>query len=442
MSACPVGITATHVLRNGLRVLICEVPTAPIVSCWLWHRVGSRYDPAGFSGLSHFVEHLLFRESPQRSRSSFKHLLARCGGTSNGFTALDYSAIFATLPADRVTSALSLLAERLLPPRFDSEVVERERAIIQAERERVANAPAWWLTEAVLATAFQRHPYQYRVLGTAQDLAAIHSAALDQHSRSYYTPNNSVLVIVGAVAVDSVLPCIEHSFADLPGGPMPAVPSVVEPRQEDERRVALARPAAFHELQIVYHAPVSRHPDFAALLVLDAVLSGAKAVSFSRGASTQHSARLTRALVAPGWVLQARSRYCATHDPWLFELTATIPVEVDPSEIEAAVLEEIARIQQDGVTPMEVCRARKQIFAQWAYARESVTRRAWWVGMWEMLGDPMRGEMLLDELQTVTAADAQRVAQMYLTACNRTVGHLQAGAFSKAQGYRSTSQHD
>jgi zinc protease len=205
---------------------------------------------------------------------------------------------------------------------------------------------------------------------------------------------------------------------------------VIEPHQQRERRVALTRPGAVQYVQIVYHEPPCTHLDFAALLLLDAVLSGAKRISFSHGAVTHQSARLSAALVETGLASTASSHYYATRDPWLFELYATVDQGATPAAVERALVREIAHIQQEGVTRAEVARARKQIQAQLAYAREGVRSQAWLLGLWATL-DQFTG---VETLLSVTEGDIQRVAQTYLTAQNRTVGHLLASPREQAVG--------
>jgi len=264
------------------------------------------------------------------------------------------------------------------------------------------------------------------LLGHTSHLPAISTTVLEQHYQTYYTPSNAVLVLVAAGPPDQLLQQVAQQFTDLPSGPPPSAMCVVEPAQQAERRVMLARPGATAQVQIVYHVPACRHPDYAALLVLDAVLSGAKSISFSHGALTHHGAWLTSALESTDQALHVRSRYCATADPWLFEVSATVPPNSTPTAVEAALLSELARIQQDGVSITDLMRAQHQLRAQLAYAQERAASQAWQLGMWEVLDNARRVETMLDEIYAVQRGDIQRVVRTYLVTARRTIGHLLA----------------
>jgi zinc protease len=353
-------------------------------------------------------------------------MVARFGGIGNGVTALDYTTLFATVPATHVVATLRLLGERMAMPPWEAARVDIERAIIEVEQARAANAVPWQVRTAMRATAFQVHPYRFPVLGTPPDLAAITPAALMEHYQTYYKPNNATLVLVGAVDTDRLLHQITPMLGELPSGPAPVPLDIREPPQQQERRVVLEQPHPIAYIQIGYHAPPCRHPDFAALLLLDAVLSGAKPISFSIAATQQYSGRLSQTVLATGLANGVSSRYTATHDPWLFELTATVQAGQTPDAVERALTQTIAVIQQDGVTEMERDRACRQLHAQLAYAREGLRSQAWLLGMWAMLDAFMRADTLDTMLAAVTCRDLQRVAQTYLTENRRTVACISA----------------
>jgi zinc protease len=420
----PESTTSAHTLPNGLLVLTREVHHAPIATCWVWYRVGSRHEARGGTGLSHWVEHLLFNGTPRIPRGMIKRLIARYGGTSNGFTANDYTAYFATVPADRIDLVLQIEADRMVNTQFDPDDVERERKVIIAEREGHENAPTWWLREAVLATAFQIHPYRNPVIGAKRDLHAITRDDLERHYQTYYQPQNAVLVLVGDFATGTIMRQVEHAFAGVPNGPPLPPARAVEPAQQEERRTVVHRPGPTPYVLLVYHTPDCRHPDFAPLMILDAILSGAKPPSFSNGTQTNRSARLYRVLVETQLAASASSHYFPTYDSRLFELRATVQDGCMGATVEAALIGEIERIQQDGVSELELLTVRKQLRAQLAYAGERVASQAWRLGMWAMLDSYTRGERLLDELRAVRPDDVRQVAQTYLLERDRTIGHF------------------
>ncbi|NNJ11464.1 insulinase family protein [Chloroflexales bacterium ZM16-3] len=414
-----------HTLPNGMLVLLKEAHGAPVATSWIWYRVGSRNEPAGRTGISHWVEHMLFKGTPQIPAGHLDRLVARNGGVFNGFTWIDYTAYYETLPADRIALGLQIEADRMVNALFEAEEVDSERTVIISELEGYANEPETWLDEAVKAAAFTRHPYRHPVIGYKEDLEAMTRDDLYGHYQTFYMPNNAVLVLVGDFDSDAMLRMAEESFGQLPAGP--ALPQVraAEPEPQGERRVTVRRPGPAAYVQIGYLAPDCRSPDFAALAVLDSALSGAKSLTFMGGGSqTNRSARLYPALVESGIAASAWSGLTPSRDPYLFELGATASEGVDPAAVEAALIAEVTKIQQDGIAESELARARKQMRAQVAYGSESVTNQAMQLGMWETLDSYRRVDTLLDELAAVSAEDVRRIAQTYLTERRRTVGHF------------------
>lgn len=418
--------TRSHTLQNNLLVITREVHSTPVASCWLWYRVGSRNERSGSTGISHWVEHMLFKGTPTFPVGTLDRLIARNGGVFNGFTSTDYTAYYETLPADRIELALQIESDRIINTLFDPDEVERERTVILAEMEGYANYPGTWLDDAVKAAAFTVHPYHYPVIGYACDVQGMTRDDLFAHYQTYYMPNNAVLVLVGDFDTDAMLAQVEHYFADLPVGPTLPRFYAEEPEPQGERRVMICRPGPAQYVQIGYLAPDSRNPDFAPLVVLDAVLGGARSLSFDREVQTHRSARIYKALVETQLASSAGSVFHPTRDPNLFELYATVQQDHDAEEVEQALIAEVEKIQQDGVNPEELSRIIKQVRAQVAYGSESVTNQAHLLGMWEVIDTAVgyrRVDTLLDELTAVRVEDVQRVAQTYLTERRRTVGY-------------------
>jgi zinc protease len=433
--------TNAHRLPNGMLVLTREVHSAPIATCWVWYRVGARNENIGTTGISHWVEHMLFKGTPNIPKGEMDRLVARNGGTFNGFTSSDYTAYFETLPADRIELGLQIESDRMINSLFEQSEVDSERTVIISEREGHENDPEWWLSEAMMAAAFQVHPYRNEVIGWKSDLLAMTRDDLYNHYQTYYMPNNAVLVLVGDFETDAMLGKVEEYFAGLPVGPALPAFRAAEPEQQGERRVVIRRPGPAQYVQIGYHTPSCRHPDFAPLAVLDAVLSGAKAMSFGGGAQTNRSARIYRALVETQLASYASSGYRASYDPNLFDLDATVHEGHTASEVEAALIAEVEKIQQDGVSEAEMAKVLKQVRAQIAYSGESVTSQALLLGMWEVLDKYTRNDTLLDEIGAVSAADVQRVAQTYLIERNRTVGHFIPTAAAGNGGDSTNGSH-
>lgn len=411
-------------LGNGLMVITREVHDAPVATFWVWYRVGSRNEVAGITGISHWVEHMMFKGTPSLGKGEIFRLVSKNGGTLNGFTWIDYTTYFETLPSDRLDLALRIESDRMVNSTFDPQEVASERTVIISEREGSENFPTFHLDEEVTAAAFKVHPYGQGVIGWKCDLQSMTREDLYSWYRSHYAPNNAVVVAVGDFETNALLGRIEELFGPIPAGPpVPAVRSC-EPPQEGERRVVVRRPGPTCYFTAAYHAPAASEPDVYPLFVLDAILSGAKPMGLFAGRDTTmgRSSRLYRLLVDTGLCTAAGSSFGLTRDPYLFEISASLRPTTGLEEVERTIFAEVERISREGVRPEEVEKAVKQVRAQFTYASEGVTNQAYWLGDLEMVNRYTMLEDFVDRIAAVGVPDVQRVAQTYLSATNRTVG--------------------
>lgn len=416
--------TTRHVLTNGLAVILREVHAIPIISSWLWYHVGSRNEPSGMTGAAHWVEHMMFKGSPAFPKGQLDKLVARNGGVFNAFTNTDYTAYFETLPAAKLDLALHIESDRMANALFEPQEVEAERTVIISEREGLENYPEFLLAEEVSAAAFKVHPYHHEVIGWKSDLRAMTREQLYAFYRTYYAPNNATLVLVGDLDSDEVLVRIEALFGGIPRVDNIPVIDVEEPPQRGERRVKVRQMGPTSYVQIAYHTPKATHEDAAALMVLDAVFSGAKPMSLMRPTSTSRSARLYRALVETELASDVSSSFSLTIDPSLFSLEATVRPERQAMEVEEALLLEVEKIISDGVSEEELAKARKQTRAQLAYSTESAANQAYWLGFFDLLGDHKQFERFEEAIVSVSREQVQAAAHKYLLEDNRTVGHF------------------
>ncbi len=410
-------------LPNGLQVLIQEAHAAPVATFWVWYRVGSRNEPSGYTGISHWVEHMLFKGTPAHPSGMLTRLIDRLGGRWNAFTWKDYTAYFEVMPVEHIGVAVRLEADRMQNTIFDPEVVASERTVIISEREGAENYPAYYLREEVEALAFKAHPYRQPVIGWKGDLLAITRDDLYHHYRTYYHPSNAIAVAVGDFDTFQIAALIQDAFGPIQaGGPVPAV-RAEEPEQEGERRVVLRRPGgATALLQMAFHAPRAGHPDLPALLVLDGVLSGFKGVVPFDGGTGGRSSRLYRALVDGGLATEVGSGLMPSVDPTLLRISATARSGVEAGAIEAAVNREVARLHDEPADGAELARVKRQAHAQFVYLRDGVSRRAMALGAFAAVDRPETFNVLVEAVEHVSADDVARVARTYLSDRRRTVG--------------------
>jgi zinc protease len=416
--------TSRTVLSNGLVVMLREVHTAPVATFWIWYRVGSRNEVPGITGISHWVEHMLFKGTPTLGKGEFSRLINRHGGSWNGFTWKDFTAYFETLPAEHLALGIRIESDRMRNSLFDPDEVASERTVIISEREGAENNPEYALYEEVEGVAYRVHTYRQAVIGDKSDLVAITRDDLVRHYQTYYTPNNAVIVAVGDFDSASLLREIREAFERIPAGPPPPRVRSVEPPQEGERRVTVRRPGgAVPQLQMAFHAPAASDPAFFPVLLLDGVLSGFKGPGvFGGEAIGMRSSRLYRALVERQLAVEAGSGFRPTLDPALFELGATLRPGVSPERVEAVVLDELKRLADEPVGREEMEKLRKQARAQWVYTGDGVSRQAVLLGSTEIVADGDYLSRFSERLAAVTPEVMQEAAARIFDDHNRTVG--------------------
>jgi zinc protease len=264
-------------LANGLKVLIVEEHKAPVVTVQIWYKVGSRHEVMGRAGLSHMLEHMMFKGTKKHGKGEFSKIIKKNGGNDNAFTSQDYTAYFENLAADKLELALEMEADRLQGLLLDDKEFQLEREVVKEERRlRTEDNPQAYLGEQMYAQAFMVHPYHWPIIGWFTDLNAMTREDLKFHYDRYYTPDNATLVIVGDVYADAALPLIKKYFERIPKGSPPAAPAVIEPEQQGERRIVVKREAQLPFLYFGYKVPNFKSQDVFPLAVLENILSSGK----------------------------------------------------------------------------------------------------------------------------------------------------------------------
>lgn len=404
-------------LDNGLTVLLKEIHSVPLISHWIWYRVGSRYEKAGLTGVSHWVEHMQFKGTKKYPDGYLDREISRSGGYWNAFTYLDWTAFFETMPADKIDIAIDLEADRMNSSLFDPEEFESERNVILSEREGLENDPTFHLKEMILKKAFPSHPYRHEVIGETEDLQKITRDELYGHYRTYYVPNNAVVVMAGDFKTDEMLRKIENAYHSVPASNVPACAPVPDPQINGPQFIEEHGPCDVTFLQMVWRAPAGKDPDILPLTILDSILSGPSSLNmFGRGHISNRTSRLYRALVQNSIVSGIGGGYVTTIDPYLYNFGAVLPPDRDPKEAAGLVHDEIDDIIRNGITPAELDKAKRQAKAMFVYSCENITNQAYWMGYSSMFADPEWYENYLPNLEKVTAEDVSRIAQKYFTA--------------------------
>ncbi len=432
--AAPVWAAAVHesILANGMKVLLVEEPKAPVATVQIWYKVGSRNEVLGRAGLSHMLEHMMFKGTARYPKGVFSRTIRKNGGNDNAFTSQDFTAYFENLAADRVQLALELEADRLGGLLLDDKEFQLEREVVKEERRlRSEDDPQAFLVETLFAQAFMMHPYHWPIIGWFPDLNAMTREDLKRHYDTYYVPNNATLVIVGDIKAETLLPTIKRLFEPIPPKPVPPPPSVEEPEQRGERRVIVKREAQVPFLMAGYRVPNFRSEDSYPLTVLETILAGGKSSRLYQ--SLVYEQKLALAVGAEYSRLQA--------DPELFYCYVVLKPDQKPEEAERALYREIERLQEAPPTEQELQRAKNQVEATYIFGQDSNFRQAMLLGQAETVGAGWRDiQQFVERLRGVTAADVQRVARQYFVADRRTVGILIPTPLARETGAGATAR--
>jgi zinc protease len=427
---CPVHVPALTpalhrtVLSNGLTLLVQEIHTVPLVSAWCWYRVGSGDEIPGLTGVSHWVEHMNFKGTRNIPAAQMKGIIERHGGSWNGYTWIDQTTYLATAATRALPDILDVEAERMAHVLYDPVECESERTVIISELQGGENDPEQLLDLEVTATALRVHPYGHPTIGWLQDLEAMRRDDLYTHYRRYYVPNNAVLVIVGDVVAAEVSRAVERRFGRIESRVVERPRRQPEPPQIGERRVLLEREGTTGYLKLAYPAPAVSDPLFAAALILDAVLTGAKGVSLwssFRGKAPQRKSLLYRAMVDMGLASGVSGALLPTRDPYLYTITATAADGVPLEIVEEAALGAIDRARS-GVSDADIARAKRQLRARMVFDADSVTNIAHQLGFFETIGARDVLERLPGLVDRVTAGEVHEAAGRFLSPATLTLG--------------------
>lgn len=403
------------VLPNGLKVLLKEEHKAPVVTFQIWYKVGARNEKLGTTGMSHLLEHMMFKGSKKYGPKQFSQVVQRNGGNDNAFTGKDYTAYFENFASDRIAISLDLESDRMQNLLLDPREFLSERDVVKEERRmRTDDDPTNTMVEQMTAAAFIAHPYQWPVIGWMADIGNITRDDLFEHYHRYYAPNNATIVVAGDFDTKTLLPQIEKYFGQIPPGP--AVPKVgaVEPRQIGERRIIVKKQAELPAVFAGYHTPDIKHADSFALEVLQGVLSSGK------------SSRLYKALVYEKQLaLYAGGDYDnIANDPNLFYVYAGVMPGKTTDEVEKALYAEIEKLKTAPVSDEELQKAKNQIESSFIMGQDSIFYQAMLLGQFETVANWRMLETYVERIRAVTKEDVMRVAQQYFTEDNRTVGIL------------------
>lgn len=394
-------------LDNGLRVIVKEDHRAPVVVSQVWYKAGSMDEFNGTTGVAHVLEHMMFKGTENVPDGQFSKRVSAAGGRENAFTNRDATVYFQTLPKDRLALALELEADRMSNLQLKDEAFAKEIQVVMEERRmRTEDNPQSIVYEQLMGVTYQAHPYRRPVIGWMNDLENMQAQDARDWYQRWYAANNATLVVAGDVKPDEVLALVKKQFGASARKPLPLRRPQDEPATRGEKRISVKAPAKQPYLLLAWHAPGLRNPQQDSLPWAMQILAGAL--------DGNDSARLKKNLVKEQRVaVDAGASYDGlSRGPGLFMLDATPAEGKKPAEVERALIAEIRRIQQDGVSTEELNRVKAQVIAADVYQRDSVFYQAMQLGELATLGLPLDTlEKRLEKLNAVTSDQVKEAAK-------------------------------
>jgi len=407
----------SFILKNGMKFLVIEDNSIPNANMYLFYKVGSRNEYNGITGLSHFFEHMMFNGAKKYGPKEFDRTMEFNGGANNAYTRKDVTVYTNWFPASATEVIFDLEGDRISSLSIDPKIVESERGVVLSERSTsLENSPWVYLTQSVQAQAFQEHPYHWPVIGYEDDMKNWKQADLERYFKTYYAPNNCVVVVSGAIKLDDVKKYAEKYLEPIPSQPEPPKIFVVEPLQMGERRITLKKDVATPYLYMGYKAPDAKNEDYYALALLSDILSSGK------------SSRLYSTLVDKNQMATSVfTSYDESFDPTLFGFYAVCSKGINETDVEKTIDEEIAKIKKEGINERELIKVKNQKLIEFYGQVETINGKSNNIGTYEVFfGDYKKMFDAPASFNKVTADDIKRVANKYLLKSTRTVGILKA----------------
>jgi zinc protease len=410
-----------YILPNGLKIIIKEDHRAPVAVAEIWYKVGSSYEPNGITGISHALEHMMFRGTKKYGHGALDKIIVENGGIHNASTSQDASFYLELLPADKLPIIFELEADRMRGLLLDEEGFAKEKQVILEERKmRTEDSPEEQTLERFNAVAFASNPYRTPVIGWMHDIQNLTATDLRGWYKKWYAPNNATLVVVGDVVPEQVFQLAKKHFGKLSGSKLP----VIKPQQEiaslGKRALVVKVPAKVPTIFMGYNVPSLKTVDQKwkayALDVVSAILSSGD------------SSRLPKELVRKQQIAAFAS---ASYDLYsrldgLFILNASPTAKHTTKDLEQSLLQQLKKLQTTAVDEEELQRVKNQIIAHKTYAKDFRMTQAQEIGQLETVGLSWQiAEQYGENIKAITPKQIQEVANEYFVDNKLTVAELQ-----------------
>ena len=412
-------------LANGLKVFVLEDNSIPNVAMYFLYKVGSRNEYPGITGISHFFEHMMFNGAKKYGPKEFDRVMEANGGSNNAYTSQNVTVYQDWFPNQTMEVMFDLESDRIANLSFDSTMIESERGVVLSERSTgLENDPMEELWNQVQGTAFYAHPYRWPIIGYESDIENWTKQDLENYFHTYYAPNNCVVVVVGDVKFNWVKSLAEKYLAPIPSGPKPRKIHTIEPEQKGEKEVFVKRDIPSPYILMAYHIPQSGSEEYYAVDLLESILSSGK------------TSRLYKSIVdEKQFAIDIGTDYELAFDPTIMLVYAIANQNVKAENLVKAILDEMDKIVNEGVTEDELQKVKNQKLMSFYHRMETINGKANTIGNYELFfGDYKKLFSTPSDYAKVTRDEIQQVAKKYFTEENRTVGIMQSTELGEEEG--------
>lgn len=402
-------------LKNGMKVIVLESHSIPNANMFIFFKVGSRNEHRGITGLSHFFEHMMFNGAKKYGPKMFDRVLGAVGGDTNAYTTDNITVYTDFFPSRAMETIFDLEADRIGHLGLEEKMIKNEREVVLSERSYLMENDHYVLMEEqVRGVAFLAHPYRWAVIGYETDIKNWKRNDLLNYFKTYYAPNNAVVVIVGNVTLDEVKKLAKKYFEPIPAQTPPRPVHTKEPKQMGEKRLVYHKDVSTPNIMIAFHVPETGSKDYYALDMLNSVLSSG------------YSSRLYKALVDEKQLaVHVRSVLENALDPYLMYIYAICAQGVNEETLEKAIYQELDKIKKQGITDEELLKVKNAKLMGFYRTMETINGKADTIGQYEIFfGSYKKLFSAPGEYQKITVDDIKRVAAAYFKKSSRTVGIL------------------
>lgn len=399
-------------LENGLKFILIEKHELPLVSFYTFYKTGSRNEVPGKRGISHFLEHLMFNETENLAPREFDRILEENGGDSNAYTSHDWTVYYEEFPPEALEKVIDMEADRMKNLKFVENSIECERKVIMEERRyRTENLPYGIQEEALYSLSYLEHPYRFPVIGYMEDILNIKSEDLENYYKTYYVPNNALIVISGDIKKEKVEKIIREKFGEIPNSPIPSVFIPKEKTYIGERRGWIVHDVEVPSLMISYLCCEAQNGESIPLDILQIILA------------TGRSSRLYNKLVQESLhAVSVSAEFSWRLDPSLFTIHCILKANEQIEAVEGIIYSEIEKLKKWDIKKEEIQKAKNIIFTEFVKGLQTNNGIAHMIGSYELLlGDWRKLFYVLEEYEKIERNCLIEVVQKYFTEGGRTV---------------------